>query len=543
MFDRRFAKRAVLGSLALSAYVLTVGSGHPAFGSPPKGGGFGGFGRPSTGDWINFGIGAANAINRSQQQQHPPQYQQPQQHYYPAPQQQVAPPQAQIQPNAIPERKVEPEKNAVPLADKIVPLRKREAKCYLGSLGNNIDKAGEAADNAWKNHKKAIGEQLLKSLAKLITDEAALKQITELLASGDFAKAREQAEGLKLSKEDQETLAKNLEAAQKIDQQMKDLLARLENNAAWKDVQKSLEDLATAITQLSQRTAANPQAPPRMDGVVNGIGELANLLLIRDILAQAANADGPARFTPIPVGQIPAGIIRVIYDPDLPVGTGLWVNESVIIAGAGGRGELQTGIASAAEALGLPVAPGLPVADLGKDENPPKGGILIGNPEENAGSIKYVLASVHPYDLKPGFRQHLPASQSWLIEFDRGGTFGAAKYTLAEGIYDFKVGDKGWDMVTRPLKAVIDNRDGVDDFHYVQDNKKQTVKAGEMTTIENKSPVVISFDRGGDAATRKLLNKSGTYKVAVNTENNRYDLFAPVEPDKKSEDAVAGSGE
>lgn len=542
MFDRRFAKRAVFGSLALSACVLTVGVGHPAFGSPPKGGGYGGFGRPSTGDWINFGIGAAGAINRSNQQ--PPQYHQPQQHYHPAPQQQVAPPQAQVQPNAIPERKVEPEKNAVPLADKIVPLRKREAKCYLHSLSDNIGKAGETADNAWKNHKKSIGEQLLKSLAKLITDEAALKQITELLASGDFAKAREQVDGLKLSKEDQEALAKNLEASQKIDQQMKDLLARLENDAAWKDVQKSLEDLATAITQLSQRTAANPQAPPRMDGVVNGIGELANLLLIRDILAQAMNADGPTRFTPIPVAQIPAGIIHVIYDPDLPVGTGLWVNESVIIAGSGGRGELQTGIASAAEALGLPIAPGLPVADLGKDENPPKGGILIGNPEDNAGSIKYVLASVHPYDLKPGFRQHLPASQPWLIEFDRGGKYGPAKYTLAEGIYDFKVGDKGWDMVARPLKAVIDNRDGVDDFHYVQDNKRHTVKAGELTTIENKSPVVISFDRGGDAASRKLLNKSGTYKVAVNIESNRYDLFAPVEPEKKpAEDAVAGSGE
>ena len=65
-----------------------------------------------------------------------------------------------------------------------------------------------------------------------------------------------------------------------------------------------------------------------------------------------------------------------------------------------------------------------------------------------------------------------------------------------------------------------------------------------MTTIENKSPVVISFARGGDAATRKLLNKSGTYKVAVNIENNRYDLFAPVEPEKKpADDVVAGSGE
>lgn len=523
MRTRSLTKRTVVGSLVLGLCVSTIGVSHLAFGSPPTGGK-----GSSAGGWINFGIGAAQAINRAQQQQQQqqqPHYQPQPQHY---PQQQLAAPQAPtpIQANAIPERKVEPEKNVAPLTDKIVPLRRREARCYQHSLAGGIDDAGQKADNAWQQHKKAIGSQLLKSLSKLVTDEAALKAISELLLGGDFAKAREQLDGLKLSKEAQESLVQNLEASQRIDQQMRELLARLRENPTWDDLQKNLEGLAAGISQLSQQAATNPQALPRTDDVINGISALANLLIIRDILAQAANAEPPSRFTPISTARIPTGIIRVIYDPDLPVGAGLWVNEGTMIAGTGGRGELQTGIASAAEALGLPVAPGEPIADLGKDENPPKGGILIGNPHDNVGSIKYVLASVHPYELKSGFVQHLPGDQSWLIEFDRGGSYGKARYTLSEGIFDFKVGDKGWEMVSRPLKAVIDNRDGQHDFHYVEDNKRQTVKAGESRTIENKAPVVISFDSGKEAASRKLLNKSGTYKVAVDTGTNRYDLFA-----------------
>ena len=533
MSVRCLTTRAAIGSLVFGFSVFTVGVGNHAIGSPPGGGGGRG---SSAGNWVNFGIGAANAINRSRQQQqqqqpqHQPDYYPPQQLAAPV----VTPTPAPLQANAIPERKVEPQKNVAPLTDKIVPLRRREARCYQHALAGSIDDAGQKADAAWQQHKKAIGEQLLKSLSKLVTDEAALKAVAELLRSGDFVKAREQIEGLKLSKEAQEALARNLEASQKIDQQMRELQGRLRENPSWDELQKTLEGMAAAISQLSQQAAANPQAPPRMDDVINGIGGLANLLIIRDILAQASNAEPPARFTPVPPATIPTGIIRVIYDPDLPVGAGLWINEGAMIAGTGGRGELQTGIASAAEALGLPVAPGDPIADLGKDENPPKGGILIGNPEENAGSIKYVLASVHPYELQKGFRQHLPGDQPWLIEFDRGGAYGRARYTLTEGIFDFKVGDKGWEMVTRPLKAVIDNRDGQHDFHYVEDNKRQTVKAGESKTIENKAPVVISFDAGKESASRKLLNKSGTYKVAVDIETNRYDLFAMMSSDSKS---------
>jgi hypothetical protein len=35
---------------------------------------------------------------------------------------------------------------------------------------------------------------------------------------------------------------------------------------------------------------------------------------------------------------------------------------------------------------------------------------------------------------------------SYIVEFDRGGSFGTAKYELTEGEYEFVVTDRGWDL-------------------------------------------------------------------------------------------------
>lgn len=533
--------RCVTRSVGLMLVGLTILL-HPSLSSAtPPGGGFGGgFG---AGDWVNFGLGAANAVGRGNR--HPNQYDHqnyPQQQQY-LPPQQHAPPKAAVQANVIPVRKVEPVKNVVPLVDRLVPLRKREARCYQNALGSSIDEAGQKTSAAWDNQKKALGQQLLKGLEKALGDANAVQGIAGPLKSGDFPKVRDLLAESELPRAAQNSLVQRMDDIEKIDQQVRDLQSRLRENPNWEDLQKTLEGLMASITQTNQRTAVNPQAPAPLDGVAAGLGGLANLLVIRDILDQAMNAEGPTRLTPIPTAGIPTGIIRVIYDPELPVGTGLWVTESVMIAGTGGRGELQTGIASAAEALGFPVAPGEPLAALGNDQDLPKGGILISNPNENSGAIKYVLASAYPIELKTGYWQHLPGDKSMLIEFDRGGQYGKARYTLSPGIFDFKVGDKGWEMVSRPLNVVIDNREGQHDFHYVEDNKQKVVKAGESRSIDNPSPVIIAFDNGKDVPAKKMLNKSGTYKVAVDIATNRYDLFAMAAPETKSGASTAVAGE
>ena len=45
---------------------------------------------------------------------------------------------------------------------------------------------------------------------------------------------------------------------------------------------------------------------------------------------------------------------------------------------------------------------------------------------------------------------------------------------------------------------------------------------------ESSEPIVVSFDRGEGVGkpARKNLNKSGTYKIAIDTDTNYLDLFA-----------------
>jgi hypothetical protein len=58
-------------------------------------------------------------------------------------------------------------------------------------------------------------------------------------------------------------------------------------------------------------------------------------------------------------------------------------------------------------------------------------------------------------------------------------------------------------------------------------NEVVTVKAGEQKEIESTDPIVLAFDRGEGAEkpARKNLNKSGTYKIAIDTDTNYLDLF------------------
>ena len=53
--------------------------------------------------------------------------------------------------------------------------------------------------------------------------------------------------------------------------------------------------------------------------------------------------------------------------------------------------------------------------------------------------------------MKPGYAQNLSTRDSWLVEFDRGGDFGTARYTVTAGTYKFVATDRGWDLVKDTL--------------------------------------------------------------------------------------------
>lgn len=73
-------------------------------------------------------------------------------------------------------------------------------------------------------------------------------------------------------------------------------------------------------------------------------------------------------------------------------------------------------------------------------------GIVINFPAGDANSIKYRLDEKWDYEMKTGEKQKLPEKGTRVIEFDRGGDFGTAKYTLSEGTYEFHLTEKGWDV-------------------------------------------------------------------------------------------------
>jgi hypothetical protein len=205
------------------------------------------------------------------------------------------------------------------------------------------------------------------------------------------------------------------------------------------------------------------------------------------------------------------------------------VNDFILVVGTGGSGEFWLDRQCAAAALGLPVAPGDPVPDITEGEATTLSvGTVIQQAAVVGGEVHYVLNNRYPYTIQPGQRQSLPANRSWTIEFDRGNSQGTARYSLERGVYEFRVVKERWDLVHLRFDVTIDNRAGKQDFQYVAGDKVMTVKAGEQQSHNSAEPLIVKFDRGEgpEQAATKNLNKSGTYKVAVNTDTNLLDLYA-----------------
>jgi len=76
-------------------------------------------------------------------------------------------------------------------------------------------------------------------------------------------------------------------------------------------------------------------------------------------------------------------------------------------------------------------------------------GIAVVNPATSGVTLSFRVDGT-AFQLAPGARQELAHSQPRMIEFDRGGAFGSAKYQLIEGIFTFQATDKGWDVYKQP---------------------------------------------------------------------------------------------
>jgi hypothetical protein len=80
-------------------------------------------------------------------------------------------------------------------------------------------------------------------------------------------------------------------------------------------------------------------------------------------------------------------------------------------------------------------------------------GVTIRNPAASAVTLSYVIDSRQAYEIAAGQTEQLTAKGSYLVEFDRGGDFGRARYTITEGLYDFTPTDHGWELYRQPAAA------------------------------------------------------------------------------------------
>jgi hypothetical protein len=80
--------------------------------------------------------------------------------------------------------------------------------------------------------------------------------------------------------------------------------------------------------------------------------------------------------------------------------------------------------------------------------------VVLLNPTRNGGPVNYTLNETR-CTMAAGFHQKLPGERAWIIEFDRGGSFGTARYSLTPGKYAFAVSERGWELFrrTNPVAA------------------------------------------------------------------------------------------
>lgn len=67
------------------------------------------------------------------------------------------------------------------------------------------------------------------------------------------------------------------------------------------------------------------------------------------------------------------------------------------------------------------------------------------NPPKSDSALSFSLGG-QIYTLEPGFQKEFRLSPSAIIEFDRGGAFGRARYMVGDGIYTFTPTDRGWEL-------------------------------------------------------------------------------------------------
>lgn len=149
------------------------------------------------------------------------------------------------------------------------------------------------------------------------------------------------------------------------------------------------------------------------------------------------------------------------------------------------------------------------------------GGILLMNAGGSA--VNYTIDGRRT-TMEPDYQQVIPRSRI-TIAFDRGGSFGHARYGIDQGWYKFTATDRGWELYKHTAEITLDNSDNPFSFMYVLGNQRQTLQPGYRQKHAGVYPLELKFDNGKGQTIRKTLSE-GDFKVAVGTSGG-LELFRP----------------
>jgi len=267
---------------------------------------------------------------------------------------------------------------------------------------------------------------------------------------------------------------------------------------------------------LTKITAATP-----------GVLELNGAVDMLQTWAQARHLIDSAVVGKGSTAALPSGKISLVYDPSLALGTAIVLSDKAMLIGNQGRGPLKIETGIAASALGLPIVTGDSLSDAQGQEM--AAGVLLRNTAGSLGTINYNVDGTH-YVMEPGMSQKLPENRNWHLEFDRGGGFGPAQYTLSPGTYHFTPSDQGWQVFRARFDIVVDNTQNPQEFHFIHNGEVMTVAANGTRKLGSDYPIVLRYDRGNDSQlAAKVIRESGNIQVGVNATDNRWDLFPTVD--------------
>lgn len=80
--------------------------------------------------------------------------------------------------------------------------------------------------------------------------------------------------------------------------------------------------------------------------------------------------------------------------------------------------------------------------------------VTISNPAGSGGEVSFIVDGKREITLAPGETKALNDAENYVVEFDRGESYGTTRVTLDDGSYEFSVTASGWDLQRRSSLAL-----------------------------------------------------------------------------------------